>query len=286
MEVRGGALLAPVNWHSPLFGPLAVDRSAQEELMERVFGEPHARIEMNLLCGSQVPLDVLVVAARRQRRVVLSRTVTRSPIVDTTGCSSEYEGTLSRNRRRALRRQRRRLEQLGELSFEVHDGSDGLDELLGELYRVEASGWKGDRATAIQSQPGTKQFYTAVARWAAESGWLRLAYLRLDGRPIACDYALEHRGIWYSLKAGYDHEFRSFGPGALLLRDEIDHCFANDVSTIDLLGNEDAFKLSWTDRRVERTWLGAFRRTPKGLAAWMGKSGREVARRSLRALGK
>ena len=154
------------------------------------------------------------------------------------------------------------------------------------MYRVEASGWKGDRATAIQSQPDTKQFYTTVAHWAAEGGWLRLACLRLDGRLIACDYALEHGGTWYSIKAGYDDEFRSYGPGALLLREEIGHCFANDVSAIVLLGNGDAFKLSWTDRCIERRWLGAFRRTPRGLAAWTGKAGREVARRSLRAFKK
>ncbi|HEX2160787.1 MAG TPA: GNAT family N-acetyltransferase [Thermoleophilaceae bacterium] len=286
MEVRAGALLAPVNWHSPMFGPLAVDRSVQEELMERVFAEPSARVEMNLLCDSQAPLETLVAAARRQRRVVLSRAVTRSPIIDTTGCVTEYEQTLSRNRRRALRRQRRRLEQLGELTFEVHDGSERLDELLADLYRVEASGWKGDRGTAIQSQPETKRFYTAVARWAAEGGWLRLACLRLEGRAIACDYVIEHGGTWYSLKAGYDEEFRSFGPGALLLREEIGHCLASGVTCLDLLGNEDAFKSSWADRSVERSWMGAFRRTPRGLAAWLRKAGREAARRSLRAFKK
>ena len=34
-------------------------------------------------------------------------------------------------------------------------------------------------------------FYRRVAAWAAERDWLRLAFLRLDGRPLAFDLALE-----------------------------------------------------------------------------------------------
>src|SRR5207247_10269646 len=69
-------------------------------------------------------------------------------------------------------------------TLEVVDGSERLDELLEEGFRVEASGWKSRAGTAIASRPDTRRFYTDVARWASDRGWLRLAFLRLGGRAL------------------------------------------------------------------------------------------------------
>jgi CelD/BcsL family acetyltransferase involved in cellulose biosynthesis len=278
MEERRGALRAPVNWHSPLFGPLAADREAESELLERLFRQPHASIKLNVLTGGREGLAPFIAAAREQQRLVLSRTILRSPFIDLRGSFADYERGLSRNRRRSLGSGRRRLDRSGTVRFEVHDGSERLDELLDELLQVESSGWKGRSGTAIASRPETRRFYTEIARWAAERGWLRLAFLRLGDRAVACDYALEHNGVWYTLKAGYDEQLSSVGPGAILLREEIAHCFRSGLSRIELLGSEDPFKLSWTDRRAERTWLAAFRRDPTGLAGWSLTGARQAAR--------
>jgi CelD/BcsL family acetyltransferase involved in cellulose biosynthesis len=167
-----------------------------------------------------------------------------------------------------MRRHRRKLEAEGDLAFEVNDGGDRLDALLDEHFTLEASGWKGENGTAIASTPESRAFYTNLARWAADRGWFRLIFLRLSGKPVACDYALVHNGVLYTLKAGYDESYRSFGPGALLLHDEIAYCFEQGVERIDLLGNEEPFKLSWTDQSVESAALRTFRRNPQGLAAW------------------
>jgi CelD/BcsL family acetyltransferase involved in cellulose biosynthesis len=284
MEARRGELCAPVNWHSPMFAPVAVDAAAEREVLALCFGEAQARVDLNLLCGARVSLQDVVDAARRERRMVHAQTVARSPFVVTEGSHEAYEQTLSRNRRKALRRHRRRLEGLGEVRFEIHDGDADLERVLAELYTVEASGWKGRRGTAIASRPDTASFYSAVAHWAASRGWLRLAFLRLDDRPVACDFALEHDGTWYSLKAGYDEALRSFGAGALLLRETISHCFREDVSRLHLLGTADAFKLSWTRDYEERFRVGAYRRTPGGAAGLTGRLGRAAARRSRQAL--
>jgi CelD/BcsL family acetyltransferase involved in cellulose biosynthesis len=276
---NGSRLLAPTNWHTPGFGPLAADAEARDALLERLFDEPSTCIDLNLLDSTAVCPNALAKAARKRRRLVLARTVAQSPLIDVQGDFAAYEQRLSRNRRKGLRRQRRRLEELGEVRFEVCDGRVDLDLLLERMYAVESSGWKGARGTAIASQEDTKCFYTAIARWAAGRGWLRLAFLYLDDRPIAGDYALLQRGAWYSLKAGYDEEFGSFGPGALLLRDELVHCFDDPrVARFELLGHNDSFKASWADRIVERRWVQAFGRQPRGVLGWSTAATVERAR--------
>jgi CelD/BcsL family acetyltransferase involved in cellulose biosynthesis len=276
-------LCSPANWHTPMFGPLSVDAAARDEVVARVFDQSSALVDLSFLDGDGNELESIVRAAREAGRPTVARPVAQSLFIDVDTEIGEYEQCLSRNRRKALRRHRRNLEAEGEVGFEVHDGSTGLDELIAEVFAVEASGWKGKAGTAMSSTPATASFYTDVARWAADRGWLRLALLRLDGRPIACDFALEQGGAWYTLKAGYDEEFRSFGPGALLLFDEVAHCCESpDVSRIELLGHEDDFKASWTTEGSPRTSVSAFTRSPAGLVRWMAATSLERARPSLR----
>lgn len=285
MVRRRGRLCSPANWHTPMFGPVGVDAASREEVVARVFEHSSTLVDLGFLDGDGTQLDSIVRAAREAGRPTVARSVAQSLFIDVDTEIAEYERGLSRNRRKALRRHRRNLEAEGEVGFEVHDGSTGLDELLAEVFTVEASGWKGKAGTAMSSTPATASFYTEVARWAADRGWLRLALLRLDGRPIACDFALEQGGAWYTLKAGYDEEFRSFGPGALLLFDEVAHCCESpDTSRIELLGHEDDFKTSWTTEGSPRTSIRAFTRSPAGLLRWAAAASLERARPSLRRI--
>src|SRR5439155_10777058 len=97
----------------------------------------------------------------------------------------------------------RSLEERGETRVSYEDGGDGLEDLLSEGFRLEGSGWKERAGTAILSDPTVEGFYRAVARWASQRGWLRLAFLRLDGRAIAFDICLEQGGAVYVLKGGF-----------------------------------------------------------------------------------
>jgi CelD/BcsL family acetyltransferase involved in cellulose biosynthesis len=271
MELRRGRMRSPANYHSPLFGPVVADEDARRLLLEGLFGASRPSIELDFLAGDLHAIDAV---ARASGRLVVERAVSRSPVVDIAGCFEEYMRGLSRNRRKGLRRGQRALEAQGNVTFEVHRGLAGLDGALEDLFAVEASGWKGERGTAMSSHPHTRRFYSDVARWAADRDWLRLAFLRLDGRAIACDYSLEFDGVWYSLKSGYDESYRSFGPGALLLRDELEYCFERGLSRMELLGDADDFKLSWAARSWDRTQLHAFRRSSAGIAHWSRAAGR------------
>jgi CelD/BcsL family acetyltransferase involved in cellulose biosynthesis len=278
MQRKRGRLCSAANWHSPVFAPLVADQDAGDTLLDGLFGDGRPSVELNLLHGETDLLADIDRSARESGRLLIERPISACPVVDLAGSFEDYEQKLSRNRRRSLRRGRRALEAQGDLTFHVHEGLEGLDHALEEILRVEASGWKGRRGSAIASQPETTRFYTEVARWAATCGWLRLSLLRLDGRAIACDYSIEFQGTCYSLKSGYDEDYRAFGPGALLLREQLRDCFERGVSSVELLGTEDSFKLSWTDRSCDRTRVHAFHRTPVGLAHWTRVAGRERLR--------
>jgi CelD/BcsL family acetyltransferase involved in cellulose biosynthesis len=219
--------------------------------------------------------------AAAARRPVLERVVRRSPYIDLAGSWEEFEAALSRRRRANIRRRWRRLEERGEVTVELVDGTERLDAVLAEAYGIEAAGWKGEGGTAIASEHETESFYGALARWASERGWLRIWFLRLDGRALAFAYCLVQGGVLYGLKVGFEPDARPFAPGTLLTREMLVSAFADGLDRYELLGQPDPYKLDWTDDIHDLTRLQVFARSPSGLAShatW--KHGRPLIQRA------
>jgi CelD/BcsL family acetyltransferase involved in cellulose biosynthesis len=190
-----------------------------------------------------------------------------------------YERTLGRKRCSDSRRRRRQLDEKGAVTFEVASGGT-LDALLAEGFAVEAAGWKGSDGTAIRASAATLAFYTDVARWAAERGWLRLAFLRLDGRALAFDLALEHAGVHYLLKTGFDPELREQAPGKLLRLHMLERAFRAGLRAYEFLGADEPWKREWTEATRPRVLVQAFCPSALGALDWSGFAlGRPLAKR-------
>jgi CelD/BcsL family acetyltransferase involved in cellulose biosynthesis len=263
---RGQALRSPANWHTPAFSPVAESDAAARALAAAVFTQGLRRIEFRFLPAEFTALEAVREEARRAGYRVVTRVLMRSPYVLVDGTWDEYESRLSRNHRGDIRRRRRRLEEEGNLAITQEDGSEDLEGLLAEGFRIEASGWKGSHGTAILSSPATRRFYSSVARWAREEGWLRLAFLRLDGRPLAFHLDLEADGVLYHLKGGYDPAFEQYSPGKVLHHEMLARAFAAGLARYEFLGGDEPYKLSWADDVHERLLVQAFAGSLAGVA--------------------
>ena len=120
----------------------------------------------------------------------------------------------------------------------------------------------------MASQRQTRDFYSDIARWAADRGWLRMIFLRLDGRAIAAELCLEQGGRLFDLKGGYRLEYRKHGPGKIIALETIEWAHAQGLSEFDFVGSDDPYKLQWTDLVRERSVLRAFAPSPAGATAW------------------
>jgi CelD/BcsL family acetyltransferase involved in cellulose biosynthesis len=278
---RYGMRRSLTNWHTPELRLPAADAAARAALVGRVLGGTRLPLLVGMVTAGTPDVTDLKAAAEAAGLWTIVRSIERSPFVPLTGTWEEYEAGLPAQRRRELRRRRRRLEERGELSFEVADGSERLEQLLAEGIAVEGSGWKDAEGTAIGSRPETRLFYTRVARWAAERGSLRLAFLRLDGRAIAFHFTIEEGGSAYQLKGGYDPGLKVLSPGLLLIREMLAWAFSRGLHTYEFLGADEGFKLDWTASTRDRLALQAFPRSPAGSVGWSAYAyGRPLARRA------
>lgn len=265
---HGSKLQSASNWHTPVFGVLAEDDETRSTLVHELFEHHPRRAALAFLEPQESEQAEWDEAAKAAGYRVLTRTLERSPYVTIEGDWETFLRHRGRSVRSDLPRRLRRLQDEGRVTFELSDGTERLGELLEEGFAVESSGWKGAENSAILSHSETHAFYTEVARWAVERGWLKLMFLRLDGRPIAFQYNLVQNGAWYFIKGGYDPAFARYSPGRLLTRAALEHAFALGLSTYEFLGGDEHYKMQWTSECHERTLVQAFAPSPTGIVDW------------------
>lgn len=256
------------NAHSPEFGVLSEERSLTVHALRAVAGLGVSRLALSYVDSSD-PLALAVrdyACAAGQR--LAERVMLRSPYIELAGTHADYCAQLKRSFKADLRRRNRRLAESGEVILDIEDGCCALDALLAECWRLERGGWKSAGGTAVADHPATERFYREVAHRAAARNRLHLSFLRLNGRAIAFTLGLHQNGVLYLLKGGFDLEYRRFSPGQLLQERLIDHAYGTGLSRIELLGNDEPYKLCWTDKVHERLSQQCFAPSYARRAQW------------------
>jgi CelD/BcsL family acetyltransferase involved in cellulose biosynthesis len=205
----------------------------------------------------------LTAAAARAGCPLAARTVETQAYIDLTGGWEQYWKTRGSKLRSDISRRRRRLGELGEVTVEGHEAG-ALDAALDDALRIEASGWKGRSGTAMAASPAHERFYRSMARWAEGRGWLRLWFLRLDGRPIAFRLGIEAFGVFSSLKIGYLEEFAAQSPGKVLEAAVIESLHASDCRRFEYAGHTSDHKTRWATGSRDLLELSAFPATLRG----------------------
>jgi CelD/BcsL family acetyltransferase involved in cellulose biosynthesis len=170
-----------------------------------------------------------------------------------------------------LRRARHRANRRGSVQFEVISprSSADLREPLAEAFRVEAAGWKGRTGSAIVHQERRRAFLEQLAASAVEDGTLRLAFLRIDGRVAAMQYAMEAAAGYWLLKIGYDEAFKECSPGLLLIAETIRACTQQGLARYHFLGVNEPWVARWTAAAKECVTFVAYRPNFGGLRSFL-----------------
>jgi CelD/BcsL family acetyltransferase involved in cellulose biosynthesis len=164
-----------------------------------------------------------------------------------------------------LRKRYEKLCKLGTVDVEViSDKNHVRDVMQQDGLRIEAAAWKGREGTAINSDANVTEFYIRMAERAAELEWLRLTFLRLNGKRIAFDYILRHKQSLYGVKIGYDPTYHTYSPGNMLLNLILQDACGEGMMEYDFLGVNDEWKFDWTKETRSHQWLFIFRDTIRG----------------------
>jgi CelD/BcsL family acetyltransferase involved in cellulose biosynthesis len=137
---------------------------------------------------------------------------------------------LSAKKLKELRRQRNRLaEQHGAVHFEVARSVEDVDHAIEIFLKLEASGWKGKRGTALRQHEGDSNFIRSATRGLAETGQCEIVTMRAGDTPVAAAIVLRHQDRAFYFKLGIDEDFAKFSPGVQLTLDLTRHLCADAV---------------------------------------------------------
>lgn len=131
-----------------------------------------------------------------------------------------------------LRRQRNRLAEQGEVSFQVARSPDDVVSALETFLALEASGWKGKRGTALLQHDGDAAFIRRASPSLAERGQCEIVTLRAGTTPVAAAIVLRHQDRAFYFKLGVDEKFAKFSPGVQLTLDLTRHLCADPAITL------------------------------------------------------
>ncbi len=179
----------------------------------------------------------------------------RSPYLLLPADAAELTAGLSASARQTLARKLKRAER-ADFTVEV----DRSAARLTDAFDISGETWQHGRGTGIGSTAANRTFYEGVARRSAERGWLELAFLHYAGRPIAFEYNLIFGDTAFNLKLGYREDAREYSPGIVLKYRVLEHLIARGIACYDFMGEEEPYKLQWTDRVRQLSEIVAFGR--------------------------
>lgn len=190
-------------------------------------------------------LDSVLCAASRPSAIVERKK--RAMLASGLNAQDYLAQAMSAKKRKELRRQHKRLTELGDLTFERLEDTTCLDPWIEQFLTLEAAGWKGAAGSALKDNKATYAFFADTMSAAAQVGKLERLALRLDGKPIAMLANFLTRPGAYSFKTAFDEDYARFSPGLLL-----------QLENLDLLSRPG---IAWTDScaveghsMIERIW--------------------------------
>jgi len=112
-----------------------------------------------------------------------------------------------------LRRQRRRLLDLGQLKTLIARAADEIPRALSDHLALEAAGWKGRRGSAAALDPAMRSFVESAIGALAADGNVRIDRLMQNGHPLASTITLRSGAAAWFWKIAYDEDFARHSPG-------------------------------------------------------------------------
>ena len=194
------------------------------------------------------PLDqaMRAVCGRQKRRCDLVHSEARALLQSSLGPEAYLQATVRGKKRKELRRQAKRLDELGDIQFNHQTDDASLDRWIDEFLELERRGWKGFGGSALDSAGQTREFFRAALVGAAQSGQLERLDIRLAGAPLVMLVNFHSGQGSFSFKTAFDEAFARFSPGVLLQLENLrlldnpaiawmDSCAAENHSMIDSL---------------------------------------------------
>jgi CelD/BcsL family acetyltransferase involved in cellulose biosynthesis len=160
---------------------------------------------------------------------------------------------VGQKRHKELRRQRRRLSEMGQLKVVTAREADDIPRALSDYLALEADGWKGRAGSAAIQHADVRAFMQGAIEALAVQGHARIDRLMQNGRALAATVTLRSGDCAWFWKIAYDEHFAKFSPGVQVSLDLTELLLAEpDIARVDSCATADHPMIDhlWRERLV------------------------------------
>ncbi len=227
----------------------------------------------------RIPADSSLVRALRTamkgQGLLVIRPATGCPTIAIDPGATDPEARFNSGRRSDFRRARRRAEAEGAVTFEMHAPCrDQFDALFDEAVEIERRGWKGEVGSALGCDPVKAAFFRDFLGRASSEGACRIAFMRIGGKAVAMQLAVEFQRRYWLFKIGFDTAFSRMSPGNLLMLHALADATGRGLLGIELLGEVEPWIMDvWTREAMACLRIQTYPFNLHGLAALAVEAG-------------
>ncbi|MFC1491200.1 GNAT family N-acetyltransferase [Nitrospinota bacterium] len=176
------------------------------------------------------------------------------PVIALPDSWDEYTGMLGQRHERELRRKVRKANLEAGLEFHRTLAEKDLEMDLKEFFQLHALS-QPDKADFWNESRCA--FFREMAGEMLKLGWLELTIMRVDGHPVAANFALDYEDRIYLYNSGYDPAERELSAGLVLLAQNIEQAIQAGRTSFDLLRGDEPYKYRYAakDESIQRIRL-------------------------------
>mgnify|MGYP001289291938 CR=1 FL=1 len=127
-----------------------------------------------------------------------------------------WEAAVRKKKRKEIGRLEKRLDDIGPVRCERSTGADDISEWIDAFLALEASGWKGERGSALARGGATQAFFRDALAEALARGRAEMLRLKVADQTIAMLVNFLAPPGAFSFKIAYDEAFARYSPGVLI----------------------------------------------------------------------
>ena len=213
-----------------------------------------------LRIGSDVADALQALGGPLQRQPFAATSARRRLVLP--GSFEEFVASRSSNTRWRIRRDARRVPELGELTVTAIREPSQLEQLFRDADRVARTTYQRAVGAGFADTPEQRE----LARLGLEHGWVRGHLLYLDGEPIAFWLCSTYRGTMLIRQTGFDAAYAEHRVGLYLLMRVIEDAIGDpEIGVVDFGQGDAAYKQQFSSESWLERELVVFAPTFRGL---------------------
>lgn len=145
---------------------------------------------------------------------------------------------LSKSFKKELRRKRKKLEEFGDVEFEILTDKQPIREAMKLLQIQRGRRFEDD----LLLQDKYFDFYSNIAVEGAKTGLTQTAILKAGGEIAAVEFGLADQGTYHFILGGFNEDYSRAAPGILMIEHVLQQRIALGDSRADFTIGDEAYK--------------------------------------------